>query len=121
MNNIEGLKPFILALAAALVLKLFVFDFIIADGHSMEPVIYDGQVLVIGRLSYGLRRPKAGEVVIFYTPNGDVAVKRISEVTNCAEDGFKFFAVGDNEVSSYDSRAYGFVDINSIIGKVLGY
>ncbi|MDR2597513.1 MAG: S26 family signal peptidase [Treponema sp.] len=129
MNRSNGTKAVFLAISTAFVLKLFFFDFIIAQGHSMEPAIKNGTVLIISRLTYGIRlpwrqeyllrwaRPKPGEVVIFYTPMGELAVKRCTELT----DGDSFFAVGDNDLASYDSRAYGYVSINNIIGKVLGY
>jgi len=123
----KGLKPVILAIAAALVLKLFFFDFIIAQGHSMEPAIHDGTVLIISRLRYGIRfpsskylirwaQPKEGDVVVFLSPMGDLAVKRCVLV----EDN-SFYAHGDNSIASYDSRAYGYVPFENIIGKVLGY
>jgi len=125
----KGTKAVFLAAAAALILKLFVFDFIIAQGHSMEPAIQNGAVLIISRLRYGMRLPwrqkylirwavpKAGEVVIFYTYTGELAVKRCSALAG--QDSF--FAEGDNSLTSYDSRAYGPVPIDNIIGKVLGY
>jgi len=125
----NGTKAVFLAIATALVLKLFFFDFIIAQGHSMEPAIKNGAVLIISRLTYGIRlpwrqeylirwaRPKQGEVVIFYTPMGELAVKRCMALT----DGGGFFAEGDNDLASYDSRAYGSVSVDNIIGKVLGY
>jgi signal peptidase I len=108
---------------------LFFFDFIIAQGHSMEPVIKNGNVLVISRLRYGLRlpwqqnylirwaQPKPGEIVIFYTPAGEIAVKRITHLTEWGN----FYAEGDNSLTSYDSRSYGFIPVDNIIGKVLGY
>jgi signal peptidase I len=125
----KGTKAVLLAAATALILKLFVFDFIIAQGHSMEPAIQNGAVLIISRLRYGMRLPlmrrylfrwagpRAGEVVIFYTPAGELAVKRCTALSG--QDSF--FAEGDNSLTSYDSRAYGPVPIDSIIGKVLGY
>ena len=124
----NGKKAVLLALSAALVLKLFVFDFIIAQGQSMEPAIKNGTILIISRLRYGLRvpflqkyvirwaQPKKGEVVIFYSPSGELAVKRCAGAA-----GDVFFAEGDNELSSYDSRSYGPVSADKIIGKVLGY
>jgi signal peptidase I len=124
----KGTKPVLLAIIAALVLKLFFFDFIIAQGHSMEPAIHDGAVLVVSRINYGLQlpsnkyllrwgQPKIGEVVVFYTPSGELAVKRC---TMLKEDGL-FYAEGDNSLVSYDSRSYGPVLADKIIGKVLGY
>ena len=125
----KGTKAVLLAAATALILKLFVFDFIIAQGHSMEPAIQNGAVLIISRLRYGIRlplmrrylfrwaEPGTGEVVIFYTPTGELAVKRCTALTG--QDSF--FAEGDNSLTSYDSRAYGPIPVDNIIGKVLGY
>jgi signal peptidase I len=124
----NGTKAVILALFAAFFLKIFFFDFMIAQGSSMEPAIQSGKVLIISRLRYGLRfpwtqsylvrwaDPKIGEVVIFYTPSGELAVKRCNALV---EGGF--FAQGDNLNVSYDSRSYGSVPVDNIIGKVLGY
>ena len=121
-------KAIILAFITALILKLFFFDLVIAQGHSMEPAIKNGKVLVISRLRYGLRipsrqkylirwaLPKAGEVVIFYTPTGELAVKRVVLLTNGG-----FYAEGDNGLASYDSRSYGPVSVDNIVGKVLGF
>jgi len=129
MNRSNGTKAVFLAIATAFILKLFFFDFIIAQGHSMEPSIKNGAVLIISRLTYGIRlpwrqeylirwaQPKPGEVVIFYTPMGELAVKRCTGLTG----GGSFFAEGDNDLASYDSRAYGYVSVDNIIGKVLGY
>ena len=124
----NGTKPIFLAAAAALVLKLFFFDFIVAHGNSMEPAIPSGTVLVVSRLRFGLRLPwkqnyliqwavpRTGEIVVFYTPTGERAVKRCTAV-----EGQNFFAEGDHDLTSYDSRAYGWVPVENIIGKVLGF
>ncbi|MCL1930889.1 MAG: S26 family signal peptidase [Treponema sp.] len=115
------------AFAAALLIKLFLFDFIIAEGFSMEPAIHSGSVLVVNRLQYGLRfpgqtgylirwaQPRQGELVVFYTPAGEIAVKRCGEAAEGA-----FIAQGDNSLLSYDSRSYGPVSADATIGKVLG-
>ena len=121
-------KAVLLAFTAALLIKLFLFDFIIAEGNSMEPAIHSGKVLVINRLQYGIRfpgqqrylvrwaAPRKGEVVVFYTPFGGIAVKRC---INPVEKG-AFIAMGDNSLQSYDSRSYGPVSAENTIGKVLG-
>ena len=121
-------KPVLLAMAAAILIKLFLFDFIIAEGNSMEPAIRSGAILVINRLQYGFRFPgqkgymlrwnipKQGDVVVFYTPAGSIAVKRCA---GPAKNG-EFLALGDNSLQSYDSRAYGPVPADNTIGKVLG-
>jgi signal peptidase I len=116
------------AFAAALIIKLFLFDFIIAEGNSMEPAIHSGSVLVINRLQYGLRfpgqtgylvrwaAPRQGDLVVFYAPSGSIVVKRCDSLTGEGE----FIAQGDNSLQSYDSRSYGPVPVDATIGKVLG-
>ena len=125
----KGTKAVFFAIITAFIIKLFVFDFIIAQGYSMEPSIKNGAVLIVSRMRYGLRfpwrqeysirwaLPKAGEVVVFYTPTGELAVKR------CVRTTYRdsFYAEGDNTGASYDSRAYGSIPVDNIVGKVLGY
>jgi signal peptidase I len=116
------------AFIVALGIKLFVFDFMIAEGNSMSPAIKPGTVLVVSRLRYGFRfpgsrryllrwaSPAAGELVVFYTPEDQIAVKRCAALTGAGE----FIALGDNGAQSFDSRSYGPVPADNIIGKVLG-
>ena len=122
-------RPVLLALIAGLIIKLFIFDLMMTNGQSMSPTIKNGTVLIINRLQYGLRfpwqkkflvrwaEPKPGEVVVFYTPAGDIAVKRCEAVS---KDGL-FTAFGDNAPQSYDSRSYGPVPVDNAIGRVMGY
>ena len=94
----------------------------------MFPAIKPGAILPVCKISYGIRLPfsniylfnwwypREGEIVVFFTPLGEIAVKRCSEI-------FKddvFYALGDNSSQSYDSRNYGPIPKNHIIGKVLG-
>jgi signal peptidase I len=116
------------AFITALIMKLFLFDFMITEGSSMSPAIKPGTVLVINRLVYGFRLPwsedyllrwsvpKPGDVVVFYTPHGMTAVKRCGDVLETGD----FIALGDNSLQSFDSRSYGPVRMDNIIGKVLG-
>jgi signal peptidase I len=131
MENSRNLKPgraIAGALVTALLMKVFLFDIMIAEGHSMMPTIKSGSVLLVGKLSYGFRLPwsdryllwwslpQQGDVVIFYTPQGAIAVKRCAWITK----NRTFIALGDNSLESYDSRSYGPIPIKNIIGKVIG-
>jgi len=121
-------RAILCAFLAAIIIKLFLLDFIVAEGNSMEPAIHSGAVLVINRMQYGLRfpgqqgylvrwaAPRQGEVVVFYTPSGNIAVKRCDS----QEQAGVFMAQGDNSLRSYDSRFYGPVSADATIGKVLG-
>jgi signal peptidase I len=127
-ENAAIIRAILAALGAAFFLKLFFFDFMIAHGDSMKPAIQSGDILVINRLAYGFRPPlnrnylfrwalpDKGNVIVFYTPLGDLAVKRCAEVL---KDG-RFVALGDNSLESYDSRSYGPVPIDNILGRVIG-
>ena len=121
-------KAILLAFIAALFIKIFILDFMIAEGYSMVPAIEPGAILVVCRVSYGFRLPGArtyliqwrtpriGDVVVFYTPTGKIAVKRLANI----KPGEMFYALGDNAPQSYDSRNYGPVPKANIIGRVLG-
>lgn len=118
------------AFLAAIIAKCFLFDFVIVNGRSMLPAIRPGRVLLVNRLAYGLRLPGAnaylcrwrlprkGDVVIFIAPGGSMAVKRCGGVDPAS--GRTFFALGDNDLESYDSRSYGPVPADRIVGRVVG-
>jgi signal peptidase I len=121
-------KAIIGAFIAALLMKSILLDFMIVEGHSMDPVIRSGTILLVCKVFYGIRRPgsgsyfirwgvpRKGDVIVFHTPLGEIAVKRCGEIL----PGDEFYALGDNSAFSYDSRHYGPVSYNNIIGKVLG-
>ena len=121
-------KAIIGAIIAALIIKLFLFDFMITEGHSMKPAIKPGALLLVCKVFYGIRMPgsgaylarwavpREGDVVVFFTPLGEIAVKRCGK----SLPGNMFHALGDNQGQSYDSRSYGPVSNDNIIGKVLG-
>jgi len=121
-------KAIIGAIITALIIKIFFFDFMITEGHSMTPAIKPGALLLVCKVFYGIRMPgsgsylvrwgapREGAVVVFYTPLGEIAVKRCGEIL----PGNMFYALGDNQAQSYDSRNYGPVSNDNIIGKVLG-
>ncbi|MDR0561504.1 MAG: signal peptidase I [Spirochaetaceae bacterium] len=128
MENIKPGRAILGAFGIALFMKLFLFDLMIAEGRSMAPAIRSGSVMVVDKVAYGLRLPwgqgylfwwslpKQGDVVIFYTLEGDIAVKRCAGIS--ADN--TFIALGDNSLQSYDSRSYGPIPLGNIIGKVLG-
>jgi signal peptidase I len=115
------------AFAIGFLIRLFIFDCMIAEGQSMMPTIEPGSVLLVTKTAYGVRLPgsdiylcrwalpKPGDVVVFWTPEGAVAVKRCASIA----DKRSFIALGDNQLLSLDSRSYGPVPVNQIIGKVL--
>jgi len=121
-------KAILSAFVVTLFIKFFVLDIMIAEGHSMAPAIKPGTILLVCKVFYGIKLPGAsnylikwrtpmkGDVLVFYTPLGEIAVKRCVELIS----GVYFSARGDNSQESYDSRDYGPVPLDNIIGRVLG-
>ena len=94
----------------------------------MLPTIKPGTVVLVNRAAYGLRnplsngylcrwgRPSVGDIVVFPAPDGLFAVKRF----HAADGEGLFLAFGDNKEESLDSRQYGPIRTDSILGKVMG-
>lgn len=64
----EVLRLVIVAAAIAFPIRYFIAQPFIVRGASMEPNFADGQYLIINELSYYLRPPARGEVVVFHYP-----------------------------------------------------
>ncbi|MEE9164363.1 MAG: nickel-type superoxide dismutase maturation protease [Thermoplasmata archaeon] len=83
--------------------------------RSMEPTLREGDQVVASPLPYLLRRPSVGDLVVLRHPFEDrFLVKRISRV-----EGRQVAVIGDNLPCSTDSRAFGPVPIDNLVGKVL--
>jgi signal peptidase I len=116
------------ALFAALLIKLFCFDIMIAEGESMWPTITSGRVLLVNKLAYGFRfpwakqytlrwkYPRIGDIVVFSSPQGTIAVKRCVQI----QDEQYIIVLGENSEVSYDSRNYGPISADFVLGRVEG-
>ncbi|MDE7187274.1 MAG: signal peptidase I [Lachnospiraceae bacterium] len=149
---LQDAKKFILLLAVLFLLFHNVIGFSIVKGGSMEPTLYEGDVVLYTRLNPQYRR---GDVISVRIPSGEYYVKRIIAVagdtvdlregevyvngelldepycpgeTRAAEGGIvrypytvqegQIFVMGDNRVSSMDSRSFGAVGTRQIKGKI---
>ncbi|HUQ84699.1 MAG TPA: nickel-type superoxide dismutase maturation protease [Candidatus Limnocylindrales bacterium] len=84
-------------------------------GNSMSPTLKPGQNVLVSRMSYLIAKPKIGDIIAVKDPgDGKTIIKRISEVKNN-----KYFVLGDNKEHSTDSRKFGMLDRQNIIGKVI--
>jgi len=64
----EILKIVIVALLIVLPIRYFLFQPFIVKGQSMEPNFENGDYLIIDEISYRLREPQRGEVIVFRYP-----------------------------------------------------
>ena len=160
-STAEVVRLLVIWIAISFVIRYFIAQPFIVRGASMEPNYQDQQYLVIDELSYYLRIPKRGEVVVFHYPKNPTQyfIKRIVglpgetikiengtvHIINAQyPDGFLFeepylaqqsritrpdstitlksseyFVLGDNRDFSSDSRAWGPLDKDYLVGRVL--
>ncbi len=87
------------------------------EDDSMSPNLEPGDYVVVNRLAYRFRPPLTGDVVVVRDPDvpGRFLVKRIFQISPEGLVGLQ----GDNAARSRDSRAFGPVGKEAIIGKML--
>jgi signal peptidase I len=64
----EILKTVIIALIIVVPIRYFLFQPFFVDGVSMAPNYSHGDYLIVDEISYRLREPKRGEVIVFRSP-----------------------------------------------------
>lgn len=82
-------------------------------GHSMEPNLHENDNVLISNIPYFFSKPKIGDVIAF-RENKKILVKRIA-----GEKNKEYKVSGDNLSDSRDSRIFGWIGKNDIIGKVV--
>lgn len=153
----ELAKTVILALIVVVPIRLFLFQPFVVMGQSMEPNFENGDYLIVDELTYRLRSPERGEVVVFKLQNkkarlikriiglpneeieisnGKIKIKKegkeffLDESKYLSQDfqigNFKFslkeneyFVLGDNRLYSLDSRSFGPIKREQIVGRVI--
>ena len=89
----------------------------IVAGRSMEPTLARGDWVVIDRWTYRHRPPRPGEVVLLLVPGSDAttALKRVV-AQGPRDDSWE--VRGDNPEWSLDSRTFGPLPADRILGRV---
>lgn len=154
----EVIKIVVLAVLIVAPIRFFIFQPFFVKGQSMEPNFENGDYLFVDEISYHLRDPQRGEVVVFKYPNdlsqryikriiglpgetikvenGSVEVFNKDGETILKEESYipegvltmgeteitlgesEYFVLGDNRSASSDSRRWGPVPEEDIIGRV---
>lgn len=60
----------IIAIFIALVLRAYVFEWVVVEGPSMENTLYSRQVLFVNKILYSFTTPKRGDVIVFEVSEG---------------------------------------------------
>ena len=96
-----------------LIFKLFVFDAVFISGPSMEPVLHDGQFIILNKLSYGIVIPFTSNffvrwagpqvhAVVYYLHDSKIVIKRCVGVENEALSFYSnngYYVVIDNNTA----------------------
>lgn len=98
------------------------WEVIVVKGKSMSPTLHDGDFVLIDK------NPKAysmGDICVLIPPDDDnkIVIKRITKIMGLDIHNGKsitnFWFLGDNRNNSYDSRGYGWVNVENIEGRVI--
>jgi len=82
----------------------------------MSPLLMPGDEVLINLTAYRRRLPCLNDIVIVQHPYRN-EVKIIKRITRILEDG-RYYLEGDNPQESTDSRAFGAVAFDKILGQV---
>ncbi len=126
----EIVKVGIVVLAIVLPIRLYVAQPFIVSGDSMVPTFESGDYLIIDEVTYRYREPQKGDVVVFRYPldPSKFFIKRIVGLPGetLVADGREwrlglddYFVEGDNRPFSLDSRSWGPVPRENVIGRAL--
>ena len=64
----ELVKAFLIAMVIIVPIRYFIMQPFFVRGESMNPTFDSGEYLIIDQLSYRLREPRRGEVIVFRYP-----------------------------------------------------
>lgn len=83
------------------------------NGNSMFPTLHPGQDVISFNWAYLGKKPKVGDIVVIKL-DGKEMVKRVAKI-----DGRHILVTGDNEDESTDSRDFGPISRDQIMGRVV--
>lgn len=86
------------------------------SGNSMLPLLKPGTEILINPNAYQKSIPKIGDIIVTIHP-AHPNLSIVKRITAINQDG-SYFLTGDNPTESTDSRHWGTIKLEDIIGKV---
>jgi len=84
----------------------------------MQPAFNNNDLVLVNKLSYLFKNPELNDVVAIKNPALDkekrYIIKRVVKIKKN-----KYFVEGDNKKESTDSRSFGWIGRENIIGKII--
>lgn len=136
----RGFLAALLTVFLFLVFFFYNFQTVLVDGHSMEPTLHHKQRILVCKALWLVGAPTKGDIVVIRgDAPGDYMVKRVYAVAGQPVDyayqpeNYDFsrgkyvvpqghiYVLGDNVNVSEDSRTFGPVPLERVLGKVVEY
>lgn len=94
--------------------------YFIVKGQSMEPLCKEGDFVLLDKLSYLMFRPRLGDIVVLRHPQEErrLILKYVIQ-EKMEGDRLLYWVEGVNKEGSSDSRSFGWVPREMILGKAL--
>ena len=137
-RGFAGLSVSLVVLLVFAIVFYVNFHTVVVSGHSMDPTFHDGQRLLACRAYWLVGGIKDNDVVVIqmggpheyiikrvYKTAGEVVDwPNVPERWNITNGEFRvpdgeIYVLGDNRAVSEDSRAFGPVQTNRVLGKIL--
>lgn len=83
-------------------------------GHSMEPTLKQNELIIISSIPYLFKNPRINDIVAIKSKENKIFIKRIKKITKN-----NYIVLGDNKNDSFDSRNFGPIKKEEIIGKYI--
>ena len=88
-------------------------------GQSMEPLCKEGDFVLLDKLSYLVFRPRVGDVVVLRHPHEDRLILKYVRREKFEGQRLFYWVEGVNKEGSSDSRSFGWIPREMILGKAL--
>jgi signal peptidase I len=123
---LDSLKILLIALAIVIPVRMLLFQPFVVKGESMEPNYHSGDYLIIDELSYRLRDPQRGEVIVFKYPLNPSYryIKRIIALPNETielKNGEVYISRANGEAQKIDESLYVNEETREKWNKMLTY
>lgn len=134
----SGFTVFLLLMLALAVGAFFTFKTIVVQGESMEPTFVEGEKVLVSKAYWLVGGVERNDIVVVRDQEtGDMLIKRVYalggesvDVLNAPENWSirqgeftvpkgQVYLLGDNYGASQDSRHFGPIDAERIVGKVV--
>lgn len=134
---VSGFSVFLLLLFVFVLFAWMNFKFVEVVGPSMEPTFYEGDRVLVSKAYWLVGDIKTGDIVVASDSEGVPIIKRVyakgGEQVDyyTSPEGWKminglyvvpdggYYVVGDNRPESEDSRIFGPLELDQILGKVV--